>query len=71
MTDMSCFRPRLFLNRVSYLALPAVVEELGAEELVHLVGHRVHGVVGEVGAGLVAAIPNKTHHILRKQDCPL
>jgi len=33
--------------------LLAVVKELGLEKLVHFVRHRVHGVIGQVGAGLV------------------
>jgi hypothetical protein len=35
------------------LILPPVVMELGPHELIDLVGHRVHGIVGKVGTGLV------------------
>mmetsp|Transcript_40457 Transcript_40457/g.104674 ORF Transcript_40457/g.104674 Transcript_40457/m.104674 type:complete len:452 (-) Transcript_40457:157-1512(-) len=45
--------PVLRGQAAALLVLLAVVEELGAEELVHLVGHRVVGVVRDVGPRLV------------------
>eukprot|EP01084_Bolivina_argentea_P276482 471760_1 len=46
---------RALLSRHAHalLLLPAVVEALGAGELVDLLGHCVHGIVCEVGSGLV------------------
>lgn len=38
---------------VSFIILLAVVEELGVDELLDLVGHRAHGIIGEVWARLV------------------
>jgi len=37
----------------AFLILPTIVVELGADQLIDLVGYRVHGVVRKVGAGLV------------------